>query len=209
MDVIEWPPGHRIFFLPVVRGLESERLKVKQALEESSPKVIALSISPEELDGLEKYGGGNIPAANFEEEIYMERLSEFGEVSKPPPCFLEARDQAKDRNLKLEPLDLNNEDFTEAYVINVSTIEMMFHSRIERKLRGPRLQAQTPEEFVLEFDKAINSKLGYRRLEMAREKHMAKRLAKLMDESAATLALVELERAEGVKRALAPAYLPL
>lgn len=180
-----------------------ERQKVGQALEESSPKVIALSISPEELDGLEKFRGGNVPAANFEEDVYMERLSEFGEVSKPPPCFLEARDQAKVRNLKLEPLDLNNEDFTEAYVTHVTTIEMMFQGRVERKLRGPHLQARTAEEFVLKFDKTINSKLGYRRLERARETHMAKRLAKLMDESATTLALVELERAEGVRQLLA------
>jgi len=208
MDVIDWPTGHRIFLLPVIRGLESERMKVREALQECSPKMIAISVSPEELDGLCKFEGGEVEASNFEEEIYMERLAAFGEVSKPPPCFLEARDQAKERGLKLEALDLNNEDFTEAYVTNVSTVEMMTQSWIANKLQGPSLEAGTPEEFVLRFDLAVNRKDGFKRLERARETHMAKRLAKLMDESKDALALIELERLEGVRRALAPAYLP-
>jgi len=209
MDVIDWPTGHRIFILPVIRGLETERLKVRKALQECSPKVIAVSVSPEELDGLDKFEGGEVEASNIEEQIYMERLAAFGEVSKPPPCFLEARDQAKERGLKLEALDMNNEDFTEAYVTNVSTVEMMTQSWIANKLQGPRLEAGTPEEFVLRFDLAVNRKDGFRRLERAREKHMAKRLAKLVEESRDTLALIELERLEGVRRALSPAYLPL
>jgi len=208
MDVIDWPTGHRIFILPVIRGLETERLKVRKALQECSPKVIAVSVSPEELDGLDKFEGGEVEASNIEEQIYMERLAAFGEVSKPPPCFLEARDQAKERGLKLEALDMNNEDFTEAYVTNVSTVEMMTQSWIANKLQGPRLEAGTPEEFVLRFDLAVNRKDGFRRLERAREKHMAKRLAKLVEESRDTLALIEMERLEGVRRALAPAYLP-
>jgi len=209
MDVIYLPTGHRSFLLPVIRGLESERVKVKNALQECSPDVIAVSVSPEELDGLAKFDGGEAEASNIEEQIYMERLAAFGEVSKPPPCFLEARDQAKERGLKFEALDLNNEDFTEAYVTNVSTVEMMMQSWIANKLQSPRLVAGTPEEFVLKFDQAANRKEGFKRLEQAREMHMAKRLAMLMAESKDTLALIELERLEGVRRALAPAYLPL
>jgi hypothetical protein len=205
MDVIEWPTGHRIFLLPVIRGLESERVKVRNALQECSPAVIAVSVSPEELDGLRKFEGGEAEASNIEEQIYMERLAVFGEVSKPPPCFLEARDQAKERGLRLEALDLNNEDFTEAYVTNVSTVEMMTQSWIANKLQGPRLEAGTPEEFVLKFDCAVNRKDGFKRLERAREKHMAKRLTKLMEESKDTLALIEMERLEGVRWALGPA----
>jgi len=208
MEVIDWPAGHRIFLLPVIRGLESERLKVRKALQECSPKVIAVSVSPEELDGLRKFEGGEAEASNIEELIYMERLAAFGEVSKPPPCFLEARDQAKEMGLRLEALDLNNEDFTEAYVTNVSTVEMMTQSWIANKLQSRRLEAGTPEEFVLRFDRAVNRKDGFKRLERAREVHMAKQLAKLVGESKDTLALIEMERLEGVRRALAPAYLP-
>jgi len=208
MDIIDWPNGHRIFLLPVIRGLVSERLKVSKALQECSPLVIAVSVSPEELEGLHKYDGGEVEASNIEEEIYMARLATFGEVSKPPPCFLEACDQAKELGLKIEALDLDNEDFTEAYVTNVSTVEMMTQSWIANKLRSPKLDAENPEEFVLRFDKAVNRKEGFRRLERAREAHMAKRLERLVGEAKATLALIELERLDGVKRALAPAYLP-
>ncbi len=207
MDVFHWPSGHRVYLQPVVRGLESERAKVKQALAQSSAKTIAISISKEELEGLEAYDGEETFPSNFEEDIYMEKLSVFGQVSKPPPCFLEARDLAKSSDLKLEPLDLNNVDFTEAYVANVSTIEMMTQAWLEGRLRGRRFKASTPEEFVVEFDRMINGKEGYRKLEEARERHMAASLIELAQGPATTLALVELERVEGVRQGLA-AYLP-
>jgi len=207
MDVFQWPSGHRVYIQPVIRGLESERAKVRQALAQSSAKTVALSISKEELDGLKAYNGEETFPSNFEEDIYMEKLSAFGPVSKPPPCFLEARDLAQTKGLKLESLDLDNVDFTEAYVSNVSTIEMMTQTWLEGRLRGRRFKAKTPEEFVVEFDKEINGKEGYRKLEEARERHMATRLIWLAKGSPDTLALVELERAEGVRQGLA-AYLP-
>jgi len=207
MEVIEWSEGHRVFLLPVVRGLESERIKVRQAVEDSAAKVIALSISEEELKGLDGYEGEEVPPANFEEDVYMAGLAKFGEVKKPPPCFLEARDLAKEKGLRVEPLDMNNADFTEAYVTNVSTLEMMSQSLAEGKLRAMRFMAKTPEGFVLEFDSTINRRKGFRQLEVAREKHMAKRLDGLVASNEAILAVIEAERAKGARQAL-DAYLP-
>jgi len=208
METIEWPPNHRIRLHPVVRGLESEKTPVRKAVEDSDLGIIALSISKEELDALMRYDGGEALPSNYEEDVYMENLARFGEVKKPPPCFVEARDLALERGLRVEPLDLNNVDFTEAYVNNVSTFEMMSLSLNEKKLRRRRFKATTPEEFVLEFDAAVNAKEGFKRLEKAREAHMALRLSQLGGESLATLALVELERVSGVKRAFAR-YLPM
>ncbi len=207
METIEWPPDHRIYLLPVVRGLERERAPVRKAIEGSPAKVIALSISREELDALKQYDGGEVLPSNYEEDVYMENLARFGEAKKPPPCFVEARDLARERDLRIESLDLNNEAFTEAYVNNISTFEMMSMSLYEKRLRRRKFKSATPEEFVLEFDAAVNAREGFKRLERAREEHMALRLSRLARESPATLALVELERASGVKRALAR-YLP-
>ena len=196
-----------MFLLKVIKGLQSERASVRHAIEESNPKLLALSISEEELDALMKYDGEDVPPSNYEEAIYMENLARFGEVLKPPPCFVEARDIARESGLRIEALDLNNEDFTEAYVNNVSTFEMMSLSFVEKRLRRRVFKSTTPEGFVLEFDAAVNAREGFKRLEKTREQHMALRLSQMAAECPLTLALVELERAAGVRRALSR-YLP-
>lgn len=202
MEVVEGPSGRRVFLLAVVRGLESERAEVRKALGESSADAIAVSISVEELKALDHYEKGDVPPSNFEEDVYMEGLSRFGEVKKPPPCFVEARDLAKRRGMRCHALDMNDQDYTEVYVTNVGTVEMMLHSMSEGRLRRKEFKAETPRDFVLEFDSAVNGSKGFKRLEKARENHMAERLAELSRDCVTVLAVVEAERAEGVGNAL-------
>ena len=104
-------------------------------MEASKAEVLALSISQEELEALKKYDGEEALPSNFEEEVYMGQLARFGEVRKPPPCFVEARDLALEKKLVINALDLNEVDFTEAYVNNISTFEMMSLSLGEKRLR--------------------------------------------------------------------------
>jgi hypothetical protein len=202
MEVIEGPSGRRIFLLAVIRGLESERVEVRKALGEASADAIAISISEEELKALDDYEKGDVPPSNFEEDVYIGGLSRFGEVKKPPPCFLEARDLARSRGLRFLALDMDDHDYTEAYVSNVGTVEMMLHSMSEGRLRRKQFKAETPRDFVLEFDSVVNGSKGFKRLETARENHMAERLAELSRDCATILAVVEVERAEGVGHAL-------
>ena len=109
---------------------------------------------------------------------------------------------SQEKGLRLESLDLNNEDFTEAYVTSVSTIEMMTQSWLQNKLRDRRFRADTPEEFVIEFDSIVNRKKGFQQLERAREEHMARRLADLLKERERILAVIEAERVAGVGQVL-------
>jgi len=207
MEVIETSSGEKIWLLPVIRGLESERETVRRAFDKSRTKALAISTSKEELKALQEYDGEEVQPSNFEEEIYMEFLSKFGKVSKPPPCFLEARDLAKEKKLRFFALDLDDDDFTEAYVTSVSTIEMMTQSMSQNRMRRRRFKAKTPEEFVLEFDALINRKKGFRRLEKSREEHIAKRISELTKGCSSLLAVIEMERIAGVKQSL-PNYLP-
>lgn len=188
--------------MAVVRGLESERMAVRDALDESSADAIALSISDEELKALELYEKGEVPPSNFEEDIYIDGLSRFGEVKKPPPCFVEARDLARKSGLKCHAIDMNDQDYTEAYVSNVGTLEMMRHSMNEARLRRWRSKAETPADFVIQFDEKVNDGKGFRRLEKARETHMAGRLVELLSDHERVLAVVEVERAKGIGQVL-------
>lgn len=193
----------RLHLLPVVRGLTSEAATVRQAFQSSDPDAVALSISPEEMEGLRAQPDVDMPPANFEEELYVRELSRFGEVRKPPPCFVEALRLAQTTRRPLMALDMGDAQYTEAYTRNIGTVELILHSRGARRLRASSFPARTPEDLVLLLDGVFNGSKGFRALEMDRESYMARQLRNLAATYARPLALVEVERARGVKRALA------
>ena len=179
----------------------AEADRVRRAFEEVGPDAVALSLGKEELEALEAYDGTDHPPANWEEELYVAGLGQWGEVRKPPPCFVEALRLAKERGIAVRALDFNDEDYTEAYVRCVTAWDLIAHSRLEKKAARHTFTATTPEAFVLEFDVFVNDPEGYVALEQARERHIAKRLGKLSRNFGALLAVVERERAGGVRSA--------
>jgi len=194
----------RIAILSAIRGLVSEGERVRAAIHEVQPEAVGLSVGREDLEGLIAYEGGDHEPANWEEELYVAGLRQWGDVRKPPPCFVEAVRAAKERGILVRALDFNDEDYTEAYVTRIGTMDLLFHTRLEKKARDHRFAAETPEAFVLEFDDLVNDPEAYREVEAARERHIAKRIGKLAGRHRSLIAVVELERAAGVRAALAP-----
>lgn len=195
--------GSRLHLLSVVRGLTSEATTVRRAFQSSEPDAVALSISPQEMEGLKAQPDVDMPPANPEEEVYVRELSRFGEVRKPPPCFVEALHLAQASRRPLVALDMGDVEFTDAYTRNVGTVELILHSRGARRLKASSFPARTPEELVLLLDEVLNGSKGFRALERDREKYMALQLRNLAATYARPLAVVELERALGIHRALA------
>ncbi len=189
---------------PVIRGLVSEAAKVRTLLEAAPYDAVALSVSPEELEVLQANPGVKAPPANTEEEVYMEGLSRFGAVEKPPPCFTEAVRVARALDVACLALDLDEEAFAEAYAREVSGVEMVRYSLGLKRLRRRAFPSTSPEAFLEAFDAAVNRLRGHRRLERVREHHMAEALRGLVEEFRRILALVEHERVPGVLRALQP-----
>ncbi len=201
MEVLDWN-GSRVGFVATVRGLVTEGERVRRAVEEFQPDAVAMTVGREELDTLIGYDGADHPPTNWEEELYVAGLTAWGEVRKPPPCFVEAVRAAKERNVPVRALDYNDEDYTEQYVTRIGTLDLLWHTRLEKKAREHPWIATTPEEFVLEFDRVVNDPEAYLALEAARERHIARRIAKLAGKHRALLAVVEYERAPGVRQAL-------
>lgn len=187
-----------IFVLPVIKGLVDEVESVRKAYEETRPGAIALSISAGELKSLQNMSEVEAPPSNFEEEIYMRELERYGKVRKPPPCFVEAVKLARENPLSLYAIDMDEDLFTTAFCYYVSTLDLVRHSRTKKKLKKKRFVATNPYDFVMEFDREVNKLKGYRMLERARERYMARQLIKLKSAGSRILALIELERAEGV-----------
>src|SRR3990170_8102272 len=114
MDV--WTMGEsRVSFLPVIRGLVHEGARVRQVIAEVRPEAVALTVGREELEVLRSYDGSEAPPANWEEEMYIAGLQQWGEVRKPPPCFVEAVRAAQEQEIAVRALDFNDEDYTEAF----------------------------------------------------------------------------------------------
>jgi hypothetical protein len=198
----EIPRGETsIHVLSVIRGLPSEAEAVRRAVDATRPAIVAVSIGPEELEALRTYRGTSVEPENFEEEIYVAGLSAWEPPVKPPPCFSEAIRSAERRGARLEAIDMDEALYADAYVNCVSALELVFQGRLERRLQKKRFAARTPQDFVLEWDAEVNGSPGFRRLQKRREAHIASRLEDLASKGK-TLAVIEVERAQGVLSAL-------
>ena len=191
-----------ISIYPAVRGLPSDGRAIAQAIDTLKPDVVALSVSPEELDTLRTYRGGNLEPDRTEDEVYVAGLSVWEEPILPPPCFTQAVEKATARQVRLEALDLDEEAYADAYTAHVSTMELILQGRLENRLLKKRFQVATPQEFALAWDAEVNRTDGFARLQREREKFIASRLRELADGLTRVLAVVEVERVKGVLAAL-------
>ena len=104
-----------VSILAVVRGLPSDGDIVAQTIESAHPDLVALSVSPEELETLRAYRGGTMEAETTEEEAYVAGLSAWEDPVMPPPCFTRAVAAAISRKIRLDAVDMGEETYTDAY----------------------------------------------------------------------------------------------
>ncbi|MFO7618904.1 MAG: hypothetical protein R6W91_04540 [Thermoplasmata archaeon] len=197
--------AEKIILVGAVRGLASEGERVASIIRGTQTNVLALSISREGLETMkcpERFTPDQTGPANPEEEIYISGLSAFGEVVKPPPCFSMALGCANAANIPIEPLDMDDEHYTAAYCKYVTTLDMMRQGSSRKRLARYVFIAETPQDFVKEWDGLVNRLKGYRELENAREEWLAKGIGRLAEKHDSVLAIIELERLDGVKKAL-------
>jgi hypothetical protein len=188
----------RIFILPVIRGLVSEVKEVERAIEETAPDALGICVSKEELDTLGNFAGQEAEPASAHEEAYIKGLQRFGEVRKPPPCYSEGLAAASRLRIPCMAIDMDESLYTEAYCNFVSVVDVMKQTRDSRALTERKFKAESPGEFVLEFDAYVNRHRGFERLETDRERYIAMRLSKMAGKWPRVLSLIEAERADGV-----------
>lgn len=191
-----------ISIYPAVRGLPSDGQAITKAIDALKPDVVALSVSPEELDTLRTYRGGNLEPDRTEDEVYVAGLSVWEEPILPPPCFSQAVERAMALRVRLEALDMDEEAYAVAYTAHVSTMELILQGRLENRLLKKRFRVATPQEFALAWDAEVNRTAGFAHLQREREKFIASRLRELADGPTRVLAVVEVERVKGVLAAL-------
>jgi len=204
LDVI-MVKGSKIYFVDVVRGLKSEATRVKLAIQDVKPDLIAMSVSKEEIDGLRDYikEPYEVEMSRYE-ELYSQKLSRFGDVFLPPPCFLAGLEEAENNRLELIGVDMDDETHTTAYCALVSGSELFRHTTRFNFLKLRGFKAETADQYAKEWDKRVNNLRGFRELEREREAFMAKALTGLAaDKRKRIIAIIDSERADGVRAILA------
>jgi len=196
--------GSTIRFVDVVRGLKSEAEKVAKAFAEFKPELLAMSVSKEEIAGLRDYVKEpyEVEMSRYE-ELYAKNLAKFGDVFLPPPCFLAGLEEADKAGIEVVGIDMDDDTHTAAYCALVTGSELFRHTTRFNLLKLRGFKAETPEQFAKEWDKRVNNLRGFRELEAEREKFMGKELDRLSTgQKARIVAIVDAERAEGVRKAL-------
>ena len=191
--------GCAVSVLGVIKGLKDEVHRVQSAFDETKPDVVAISISKEELEGLRNLPDDYVPELSRYEEIYADGLSRFGAVAAPPPCYVATLELADHRGIRLVPVDLDEQSYSDLYCAAVPGTTLFRHSTRTWILKRRRFSDEGPEEFVLRWDRAVNNLEGFREIEKKRALAMAKGVLELCDGSKKVLAIIELERAGEVR----------
>lgn len=189
-----------LFFLDVVRGLKQEADRVLRAVDEVKPDILALSISQAEIEAMRDYitSPYEVEMSRYE-KLYAELLSKFGDVYLPPPCYLAGLEVAEKNSIKLLGIDMDDETHTAAYCALIKGYELLVHSMRLKFLRMKSFRADNPWDFAIQWDKKVNNLRGFRLLEREREKHMAQELRKLLLTGERIMAILDVERAEGIR----------
>ena len=190
--------GCTVHILGVIKGLKSETEKVRKAFEETKPDVVAISLSREEVEGLKNMPDDYEPELSRYDEIYAEGLGRFGEVAAPPPCYVATLELAQHEGIPLIPVDMDEQSYTDLYCAVVPGTALFRHSTRTWLLKRRTFSDDSPEKFVLAWDKAVNNMEGFRLIEHKRAQAMAKGIREACQRSQSVLAVIELERASDV-----------
>ena len=133
---------------------------------------------------------------------YSRKLAAFGDVELPPPAFMEAVRAADRAGVPVEPIDLDDDQYTRVFCDHVSYWQLVRHSRrVKRMRRG--LRARSPEEMAMEWDRRVRVLKGFDIVERERERRMAAGLVGMLERHKKVLAIIDLPRVGGTLEELA------
>jgi len=188
--------GSVIYILPVIHALKGEEKKVRAAFEKIKPDCIAIAIPPEDLEIIGKMDGKEEPEMSLQHQYYLLHLSSYGEISLPPRDIMLAHEMAMKKNIPLKAVDVDDMEYAELLTQHVSLISLIRHSRKIKKLGKRKFRARNAEEFVMEWDREVNSIKDFREMEEEREEKMISNIIKLCHDYKKILAIFPLEKYE-------------
>ena len=184
--------------LPVVNGLVSEAEKVKNAY--GNYEAYAASLGIESLQALKQRESIGLETVDVSELdiAYAKKMSIFGEIQVPSPAFCELVDRCAADGTQVIALDMNDTEFDDAYLECVSAVEFTTVHRLAKKGYAAKMDESSPEALALDWDRWVSKKKGFGRLDKMREKHIAEELMDIAKYRTSILAVIEVERVNGI-----------
>ncbi|MCL2712351.1 MAG: hypothetical protein FWD37_03635 [Methanomassiliicoccaceae archaeon] len=189
--------GCDVDILPVVKGLVSEYERVKESAK--GYDIYAVSLGKEDIIAV-----GIRDELKEDQEledidlVYLHHLGTFGDTDVPSPAFAALVDVCNENSIQVMPLDLDEEYFSEVYCNLITTFELLKEGRLARKALKKRFDISSAESFAISWDAFVNNSKGFRELTKLREKYMANRIRHLAKDGKRILAVVEIERINGI-----------
>ena len=185
--------------LGTVHGLRREGERVRAAFEDMQPDIIAVGIPEEDIKTLDSCISEEINfEASEEQKYYFDYLSTFGEVCIPPTDLVVAHLLAKENNLPLEALDIDDEKYAYLFTKKVSILGLLRMTHKTKKERKRGFSAKSPEAFSLEWNEHINATKQLQDIKTAQQQHMADRLFEITQQYGRILAVLPFPQFEGV-----------
>lgn len=197
--------GNDVLLLGTVAGYVPDAERVRQAYDAFRPRTVALGVPPEDLATLDALAAAGTPPELPPLDDTAERLlglvAAFGPTRIPSPDLEAAYLAAKGDGVPLAALDLGDADHAAAYTLAVRFHHVVQSNAIKARLLKRGVTGADAYEVAANWDAAWTRPKGLRRVEDAREAHMARRLR---EEAAAgtVLAVVPSVRLPGIVAAL-------
>lgn len=194
--------GKKVYLLPVIHGLDGEGKRVEDAFYKIKPSCLAIGVPPEDIEMMDKIKGEKDFHLSLQHQYFLMNLAKYGKISLPPSDIKIACEISKKENVPLHAIDIDDEEYVDLLTKNVSLFSLLRHSRKIKKLSKKTFYAKNVEDFVFEWDEYINSIKSFRVIENERERRMAKNIFLLAQKYEKILAILPLERYEGVMKKL-------
>ncbi|KAA0002597.1 MAG: hypothetical protein FE044_02730 [Thermoplasmata archaeon] len=188
--------GSIIHILPVIHGLSEEGKNVEKAINKINPDCVAIGISKEDVEAIKNYDGKMEMPPQY--EYYLFYLSNYGKVAVPPPDIKKAYEICLKKDIEIAAIDVDDDEYADLLVKHVSIISLIRQSRKMKKLKNKNFRARNAREFVFEWDNYMTSVKAFKKIEEARERKMALNLRNLAKRFKKILAIIPLERYDGV-----------
>ncbi|MHB1262683.1 MAG: hypothetical protein ACYC2H_13330 [Thermoplasmatota archaeon] len=195
-----------VLALGTVPGFAPDGERVEQAFQAFLPDCVALGVPAEDLAVLETLATANprpeLPRPDEATERLLELLGAFGPTAIPSPDLERATTLARGGKVKVEALDLGDQEHAALYTKHVKFRHVVQSNSIKRRLLKDGVTGEDAYALSEAWDAAWIRPRGLREVEEARERHMAERLRQVARVHGRVLAVLPAPRLTGVLREL-------
>jgi hypothetical protein len=192
--------------LGAVRGVVRDVEPLVAKIELFGPRAVGLGISFEEMTGLNDHfvhrASEPLVPLTRTETAELHGLSRLAEVRVPHPAFVRVLEWAQDRAVPVEALDPSDEGYTTLFTENIGYFELVRRTLNERRLTRRPPDSSTPDDYAVQWEKAIAAGRGSRRFLAAREATIVTGARRLAARQGRVAVVVDRERFDGVAAGL-------